>query len=204
MAYKDYNDRNDTMVLYVIVSSNRYVSNTNNLSGNSYDKLYREYKKDKEMNKDSVKAWTDKKALAKFYLEFHKCKNFKTIQVDSTMGNLSEILDGCIHDEIQIMNIRIKDPEKPYKEKILQIPMTQSELDVIVDQEKMWSSSMIDYGVLEKYYYKLKNKYKKIFDGIFLTDLIMNIQHGEESKYLKKIKQDQLALMYLLFEDSFN
>ena len=205
MINKRYDDLKDNITLYIVIKKNYDPSEVHyRLKDDAYGKLYEYYKKDKELNSNKIAAWSDDKNLIKYYLDFHNCKTFQTIKVEGTIEEYSDLLNDNIHDEITIANIRIRNSSKPYQEKIVQIPITDSEIDFIQTEEESYSSGRIDYGVLEKYYHRMKNKYRKIFDNILLTDVMMKVIHGDDSRYLNKIKQDQLAILYRLFSGNFD
>ena len=207
MISRRYDDLKDNITLYIITKKDYEKSSSelaHHMKNDMYEQLYEDYKKDKELNSSKITAWSDNKTLIKYYLDFHNCDTFQTIKVEGTLEEYSDLLNDNIHDEITIANIRIRDSEKPYKEKVLQIPATETEMDLLLAEEDSYSSGRIDYGVIEKYYHRMKNKYKKIFDNILLTDVMMKVIHGNDSNYLEKIKQDQLAILYRLFSGYFD
>jgi len=193
------------MILYLIVTKELSgVQMKKYYDNDEYNKLYQNYKTDKKLNDNRIKAWSDSKSLAKFYLDFHNCENFKTLKVEGSLEELSEIMNENINDEINIVNIKIKDPDKPYKEKVVQIPMTDEEIGLVIEAQDGYLNGKIDYGIIWKYYHRMKEKYRRIFDNIFLTDIINKHHNGGSSHYLEKIGFDQLGILYRLFPNEFD
>ena len=200
---KNYDSKEDNTVFYVVlVGENKYstVNKFHKLS--KKDKIYRDAANDKEKN--LIKAWTDNKELLKFYLDFHKCKDFKTVVIEATVADVYDIVESNLNDEIQIQNLLIRDPKKPYKEKYLQVPITNEEKDALISEIDYWGSGRINYNLISQYYGIIKNKYRKVFDNILLTDILHSVNSGKKSKFLNKIKLDQLVLLYRTFPGCFD
>ena len=201
---KKYNDKYDNGTFYIVISKEENYSGTSSFYKNDkIDKLYDEYAKDKKST-NIVKAWSDDKELVEFYIKFHNCKHFDVIVIDTTLDDIYDIINPSGNDEIKIVNLAIRDPDKPHKEKYIKVPMTEQEIDTMRLESESWGSDRINYHIIEKYYRLLKNKYKKIFNNILLLDILENIRTGSSTKILKEIKYDQLMLLYRTFPDNFN
>ena len=78
-------------------------------------------------NKENdIRAWTDNKNLAEFYLKFHNCKKHELRKVTKTYKSIVPILNENITNAIEIMNIITAEKKGSKKRAIsIQVPMTR-------------------------------------------------------------------------------
>jgi hypothetical protein len=152
-------------------------------------------------NSKVIKAWTDNKKLAKFYLEFHHCPNFRLKKLTDRIENISKITEENYHDEIVLYNALIKG--KGGKSKIIVIPATEIEIRFINEECQSFLYTKIDYSYLSNAIPFMKEKYQKAFDNIFLNSIIKKVIEERSDKYNSLIELDQLQVLVESFPDSF-
>lgn len=152
-----------------------------------------------------VQGWTDRKELAKAYMEFHKCKDFKLKNMTDTMEEITKILEENTHDEIKIYNLRTKDPEKKKGKvtKRIQVPATETEMMYVREEINSMFSSVIDYSYLNSALPYFKSKYQKLFNKLLIKDAIASALHQRQSVVLQQVEYDELAILYKSFNDKF-
>ena len=52
-----------------------------------------------------IQGWTDNKELAKFYMDFHKCKKFKIKTITDSIEEINKIREENWNDEIKLFHI---------------------------------------------------------------------------------------------------
>lgn len=172
-------DEDDIVTYYFVISSNN--------------------KGDKQ-----IAAWTDDKQLAKFYMDFHNCKHFRLKVIsDMPIKNIGDIVDECLHDEIGIYNIKVRNNNKRGEMKTISIPATESEMLFVNADAQSYFASYVDYGFLNMVIPYLKDKWQVVLNDILLDDVIKLVIHNRQSKYLQHIELDQLALLCKSFIDNF-
>jgi len=156
-------------------------------------------------NQNSVKAWTDNKDMAEFYMEFHNCKNFQMRKMSNKYGEIIKIINANINDEIQIYNLLVKDEKETDGIDVIQVPATKSEIDIMNDAiNTRCASSMVDYSNMNKYVNRLKKPYQKALNKIGLLDLIASEIYNIPSKFTDNLQIDGLKLLFRLFSDYFS
>lgn len=144
-----------------------------------------------------VQAWTDNKQLAKFYMDFHHCKNLKLKSVTDTYKRIVKMLNENANDEITIQNkmvvIRNEDKSKP---KYVQIPITASESVLIDSDIQHFYETEINYSLLNNNRIYFKDKYVKAMKDILLLEVINNVINGRPSKIIQQLEFDYVAAAY--------
>lgn len=150
-------------------------------------------------------AWSDNKDYAKVYMEFHKCKNMEIRSRTDVFKRLIPILEENIHDEIQFMNLNVRNPNKNKKHKTtnIMVPMTETESDLLNYELNTKMSSVIDYNLINRMFYYLKDKYQKALKGILLKPMMEYVVHNKRNELLLDIDLDELMVFAKLTIDSF-
>lgn len=155
-------------------------------------------------NRNYIKAWTDDKNLAEFYMMFHKCPRFKIKKVVRSIEEINKMIDENYFDEISIANIIAKDNNSDDGKKLISIPLTGSELQVINDECNSFLSTFIEYSYISNSMSYLKNKYLEILDDILLVPIIDYLQSNVIDKRLGEIDMDQMIILLRSFPDDFD
>lgn len=152
-----------------------------------------------------IQGWTDRKELAKAYMEFHHCKNFRLTSMTASMKDIVEVINENLYDEISIQNLIIRNEDrKPGREcKYVYIPMTETETMFVRDECSSLAASSINYSLLESAFSYLKPKYQKALQQIWLDDAMMHVIHSKPSNILKCVGIDELQIMLTAFRGNF-
>lgn len=154
---------------------------------------------------NQVKAWTDNKILAEFYMEFHSCKRHRLKTVKKKFRDIVPILNENTNDEIEIVNLVTKsDNKKDDGYKIIQVPATTTEMSIIRDSQSTSCSTIVNYSNINKFITLFKKKYQKAFNDIGLTDVIKQELYSKSSKFTENIQLDGLRLLFRLFKEDFD
>ena len=158
-----------------------------------------------EGTKRKLQAWTDDKKMAKYYLEFHKCKRFKLRKYVGSIEEVNKICEENLHDEIKIYNFTTKcrDKHKESETGTILIPATYTEYRFVNEECNTFLSTFIPYSYFNEAISYLKPKYRKILKDIFLTDIIDHEIHGIGRKIVTFFEFDQLAILFKSFPDNF-
>ena len=158
-----------------------------------------------DSNGKRIQAWSDHKELVKYYMEFHKCKQFVIKSLTKPIEEISKILEENLHDEIKIHNmiIKNKDGKKEKEWKTIPIPATETEYMFISEETNTYIASRINYSYLNESIPYLKGKYQRALHDIFLTDVIKKVIHGQNPKSTQMIMFDQLMVLFESFPDNF-
>jgi hypothetical protein len=160
--------------------------------------------RDNEDGTRKVRGWTDRKQLAEFYMEFHKCPRYSLKKITKSIEEIHEITEENNVDEIILANIYIKDRDKNNGEsKIIVIPATENELQFLNEETQTSFSSRIGYSYLNGVIPYLKKKYISALEDMFLSSLILKEVHNKRDKYNQKIDFDQLMLLFRSFPEEF-
>lgn len=154
---------------------------------------------------NDIRAWTDDKNSAEFYLKFHNCKKHELKKITKTYKSIIPILNENINNRIEIMNI-LSAEKKGNKKRVItvQVPMTRDELGLINDTTDTFCSNMIDYSSISEYMHKFKHKYQKAIVNIGLPDVIDHEVYNNINEFTKSIDLDQLKLLFKLLPDDFD
>ena len=154
-----------------------------------------------------IQAWTNRKELAKFYYEFHNCKNFSIKKITKTIEDMRRILEENANDEIMIANINIKNHERSGKKDpetvMISIPATRTEMTFINEETSSFMLSQVRYSYLDSAIPYLKNKYQKALNDIFLPAVIKKVCYNKESAITQSLYMDHLMVLYRSFPDMF-
>lgn len=150
-----------------------------------------------------IQAWTDSKGLAKAYMDFHSCKNFKLKCVKNTMREINKIIEDNIHDEIGMCNILIKDPEKRGKSRDIFIPATSTELTFLNEESKTFMASYVDYSLINEWLPMLKSKYQRALSAMLLPNVVSRVIHNKADPITRDVEFDYLSMLYKGFPDNF-
>ena len=161
----------------------------------------------KEINGNKqIQAWTDNREIAKFYIEFHNCKNFRIKSITNTIDEIEKIVAENLHDEIKLANIIVKNREKKNKHEdyiTVCIPATNSELRYINEEVSTFMSTNINYSLINDALPYLKNKYQEVLQSIFLTDIIHKVIYSKNVKIAQMVEFDQLMVLFKSFPENF-
>lgn len=159
-----------------------------------------------DKDESTIQAYTDEKVLAKYYLEFHKCKKFVLKTMTKTIEEIALILEENKNDEIALYNITVRDPKSKdrRKSKMITIPATDTEMMFVNEETKTYFSSHICYTLLNQAKPYMKRKYRDALDAIFLQDVInVDINNLPPSRILLNSELDQLLLLFKSFSENF-
>lgn len=158
-----------------------------------------------EFGKKIIQGWTDNKQLAKFYMDFHKCKHFTLKSITDKIENISNIINENIHDEIMVYNIITKNRRKNSSDDIqmIMIPLTKTEKRFIDEEVSSFMVTSIDYGLINDAMPYLKSKYQSILQSIFLPDIIRKVVYSQNTKFSQMIQFDELLVLYRYFPENF-
>lgn len=159
--------------------------------------------KDEDTSDRRIVAWTDSKDMLKFYLNFHKCKRFTVKQYTRRVEEFNDLINENRLDEIQIFNVRVRDPEKKGKTKIMQIPATETEAACIRDNSSDCFGSDINYAVINNMVFYLKDKYIEGLEDIFLLDAIKKSIYSKPNTMIDRLEFDEVMLLFRCFPSMF-
>jgi len=161
----------------------------------------------KEMNGDKIiQAWTDSKEIAKFYLDFHKCKYFRVKSLTKSIEEITKILEENWNDEIRIFNIITKNRTGKHKDEefiTISIPATETEMMFIREESSTFLASRINYGYINEAIPYMKKKYQDVLQSIFLTDVIRKVIYSHKVKFAQSIQFDELMILFRAFPENF-
>ncbi len=150
-----------------------------------------------------IVGWTDDKQLAKFYLEFHNCKNLELKEKRAKVEVIYGIIDENVHDQIDIYNIIVRDPDKPDRVITINIPATETEKNFVDSETNTFMESRVAYGLLNEVIPFLKPKYQRALKQLLLPDVIMSVCHNKRTQIIDQIELDQLMILYRSFPSMF-
>jgi hypothetical protein len=154
---------------------------------------------------NEIKAWSDDKMMAQFYMEFHNCKRYRLRVVKKIWKEMVKIINDNSNDEIEIMNLVTKsDDKKDDGYKIIQVPMTTTEMSIISDTVKHNCATLIDYSEINQYITLFKKKYQKSFKNIGLIDIIRKEIYNKPTKFTNGLRIDDLRILFKLFKEDFD
>lgn len=161
----------------------------------------------KEMdNNKMIQGWTDNKEIAKFYMDFHKCKYLKLKSITDSIEKINKICEENWNDEIKMFNIITKNRSNKHKgDKWIDIciPATETECRFIREETATYMASRINYSYINDAIPYLKRKYQNVLQSIFLTDIIYKSIYNKENKFAQMIEYDQLLVLFKSFPEMF-
>ena len=152
-----------------------------------------------------IKAWSDRKQLLDYYMDFHKCPKYSIKKITKPIEEINKILEENYHDEIEIGNLYIKDPKGKHNDdkKIISVPITSNEIKCIDEECATALASRVGYSYLNGSVPYLKGKYREALDDIFLSSMIQRAIHTRTDKISRYIEFDQLIVFFRFFPDEF-
>ena len=161
----------------------------------------------KEINGNkSIQGWTDNKEIAKFYMEFHKCKNFRLKNITNTIEEITKILEENWNDEIKLFNVITRNRNRGKRDEdyiTICIPATQTEVTFIREETATFMTSRINYSLINDAIPYLKSRHQKELQSIFLLDIIKKVIYSKNSKISQSLEFDQLMILYRSFPENF-
>ena len=161
--------------------------------------------KDERGNK-KIQGWTDQKEYALYYIDFHKCKNFKLTKHTMIFDDMINIINENNNDEISLYNIETKNRDSKRKKgnetSLIVIPMTETERIFVFEECKTLVATRINYSYINSAIDYLKSKYRKALKGIFLDAAIRKVVHNQQSS-IDNFKIDELLVLYHSFPENF-
>lgn len=151
----------------------------------------------------NIIALTIDKQLMKYFLKFHNCDKIKYKKYTSSIKNINKIINENAIHEISIHRIRTKDSDGNGID--LYVPLTDGEINSIIDNSWFFQAGSILYGDIGSYYNKLKQKYQDALNILFLDEIIGYIeplfnavnQHSFQNRQYK-IERDMLVSLYMI------
>ena len=156
-------------------------------------------------------ACSKNKNLAKFYIEFHKCKYMKLRTIIDYPKYINEhIINNNINCEIQLAPMNSKIYNKNTDSTYFIVPVTELELTDLNEFSGFFCDGLIDYKNIHLYYSYLKNKYRKALDIILLGSVIKDVLFTSKKQFsnenwkeheemtITNIEMDNIALLYLI------
>lgn len=163
-------------------------------------------KDDKEEDLKFIRAWTDKKLLAEYYMEFHNCPSYSLKKITKTIDEIQEITEENTEDQIKIANVitRKREGKRAGKDiETIQIPVTETELRFIASECNTMAAGLVGYSYLNASVPFLKKKYQKALATLLLPSLIMASCHNQRDKYVQQIELDELMILFKGFPHDF-
>lgn len=160
---------------------------------------------DKSNKSSVIQGWTDKKAIAEYYMQFHKCPLFKMKTMTDKFSSLITILEENNNDEIELFNVLIRNPKgKPGKEfKYVSVPMTKTEYMFVNEESQDFMASAINYSFLDSAIPYLKPKYRRGVEQCLLSDVIRSTIHNKTSDIITEVGMDNIQILLQLFRENF-
>ncbi len=159
-----------------------------------------------EFGEKIIRAWSDNKDYAKAYMDFHKCKNYKMKSLTDTWRNVVNIVNENINDEIELVNINVKNDKKHklgQECKLMVVPITTTERILINDESVTFMATRVDYSFIEEAFYYLKDKHQKALKSIYLKNVMDKVIHEKQSKFTDYVQMDELKVLFRSFPEHF-
>ena len=154
-----------------------------------------------------IKAWSEDKAYVEFYMKFHTCKAMSVKKMQGYYGDIVNILNENLHDEIHMYNILIKNPDvskrKKHPVKQIAIPATDTEIMYVNDEINSFLSTRIDYRFIEACLPLLKGKYTRALHDCLLIPILEKVMHEKNSPIVSSLQEDQLGILTEAFSEQF-
>jgi len=151
-----------------------------------------------------IKAWTDSKELARFYLKFHKCPYFRIKKITNTIEEIRKITGENHTDRISIGRLVTRDRERDDGSvTYISVPITDTEMDIVNHESMSFFSGRIKYNLMDKVIPSLKPKYRELMKEIFLPSVIKRTIHNQPNGCAEAIIMDQLMVLFQSFPDEF-
>lgn len=154
--------------------------------------------------KQQIQGWTDDRDLAKAYMDFHRCKNFRMRSITKKYIEILKILEENNNDEIKVVNLTVADDSKKKRRaKIVAAPLTDTESQFVNEECASFMSSTINYSIIDSALPYMHKKYQKIFRDVLLIDAIDKAIHNRHPKSIESIQLDEMRILLRSFPDNF-
>ena len=160
----------------------------------------------KTLDETMVRAWTDNKDYAKFYMEVHKCKDLSMRVMHGEARQFVDLVNQNRNDEIKIANIKIRNPNPGKKKettKVVQIPTTDTELALIREETSDLMGLHIDYSLLKEVLPHLKGYYRKGLEMLMLPEAIAFAVYNKRVPMWSDCDYDELKILFESLPDIF-
>ena len=148
-----------------------------------------------------VKGWTDNKELLKYYMDFHDSKNLYVKKITGSIDVIRKILEENNNDEITIGQIRIGD--KRGEEKMVALPITETEMQFIREEENSFMSTSINYSLINEMLPCLKKKYQNAIKKIFLGNITNFLINNKYNDIVGRLFLNNIKILYRSFPEEF-
>nr|DAR89207.1 MAG TPA: hypothetical protein [Caudoviricetes sp.] len=148
-----------------------------------------------------IKGYTDNKSLAKFYMNFHRCKRFRMKEVENTIDEIRPLIEENLNDEITIGYIKVEG--KHGEEKMIAVPVTETEMQFIREESGTYMATSVDYSLIHSIFPLLRKKYRSALEGIFLKAICNFVINNRFEPIINSIFLDNLKILYRSFPDEF-
>ena len=155
-------------------------------------------KRDKE---NIIKGWTDKKKLADYYMKFHNHPDYFIQEITRKIEDMNKIMEDNYHDEIVLTNLFTRGDKEG---KLIIIPATSTEINLIREESNSFFASRIDYSYLDGSILYLKKKYRRALEKLFLNAVIEFVIYNRQNAITTQIDLDQLMLLIRAFPNDFS
>ena len=160
-----------------------------------------------DQGRKQIKGWSESKEMAEFYLQFHKSQKMTLKKMNGFYGDIVEILNENVHDEIHMYNILTRNQHESKRKKhpteFIVIPATDTEIMFINDEMSSFMSNRIDYHFINACYPLLKEKYQAAINGCLLKSVMDKVVYEKTNSIVSSLQVDQLRLMIEEFSDQF-
>lgn len=163
------------------------------------------------MGKREIRAYSDDKRLAEFYMEMHGRKSFIIRKVSQTMEQMVKILNQYPNDGISMANLITKKDGSGIKKNVhdmattVAVPVTTAEAEHVKDMISSHCSSLVDYQELNNVLGLLKKKYLRALKALGLVDIVQReIYNAQDVPFADDILFDEVMLLIKFFPDSFD
>lgn len=151
-------------------------------------------------NEKSIRGWSDNKDLVDAYMEFHKCKYYRTKKMHDTLREIYKITEENINDEIQLYSINTRGK---HGSKDIMVPLTMTEYTLLQDESNTFMSSRVNYSYINECSHYLKGKYRDALKVVGIEDIINAVIYNKQSKLLNESSSDNLMALFLSLPDQF-
>lgn len=152
-----------------------------------------------------IKAFTDNRDLANFYLDFHHCPNLGLRKLTGTLEEIIPIVNSeCRNDEIDVYHFQMR-ARKPGSDltELVSVPATQQEYTQVQEQAQTFCSSKVNYHDINEVLPRLRGKYQSALATIGLLDVIGNVIRGKHTRFTREIAIDELRILVKFFPVDF-
>lgn len=152
-----------------------------------------------------IKAWSDNKNFAKFYMDFHKCDSFTMKAITKKARDLIDIINENTNDEIMIARLKIRNPDRSKKHptKTVEVPITETEHALIRESLGDLMGLRVDYSFLRDVLPYLKGYYRKGLEMLMLPEAIKQAVYNKPGQMWKDCEYDELIMLFVSNPEMF-